>query len=69
VSRGAVPAAYADCGALTRLCGNCGAGPNDFCAFPDGSERHIPCNVRMKPVRGPVGDLDGNTASAGVSDE
>ena len=45
MSKGPVFAAYAD-GALNRRCGNCGAEPSQFCTFPDGTQRHVPCVVR-----------------------
>lgn len=50
MSRGPVMEAYAD-GALERRCGNCGAEPSQFCIFPDGTRRHIPCLVRSRERR------------------
>lgn len=48
-SRGPVLDAYAETDALSRPCPRvkgCGAPVNDFCTFPDGSTRHIPCIAR-----------------------
>lgn len=48
-SRGAVIQAYADTDALERDCHppkGCGVKAGDFCVFPDGSQRHIPCISR-----------------------
>lgn len=37
---------YAD-GAIDRPCTNCGAQPLDFCRWPNGEFRKIPCTQRL----------------------
>jgi hypothetical protein len=43
----AVTPAYIQTNALARGCPNCEAVVGEFCVFPDGSERHVPCVGRM----------------------
>lgn len=54
MSRGAVPAAYAETNALSRLCGCCRAEPNVFCTnLSTGELSHAPCVSRTKnPTEG-----------------
>ncbi|MCX2931373.1 hypothetical protein ORI20_13900 [Mycobacterium sp. CVI_P3] len=53
-SRGAVIEAYVDTEALDHKCpkpkGGCGADLGEFCHHPDGTERKMPCPVRI-PAR------------------
>jgi len=52
-SSGAVIEAYVDTDALDRECHppkGCGAKPGDFCVFPGGSQKHIPCISRTTGV-------------------
>lgn len=55
-SRGAVLDTYAETGADAYHCpepkGGCGAEPNELCHHPDGTERKMPCPVRI-PARTP----------------
>lgn len=44
----AVTAAYVETNALERDCPNCAAVVGEFCTFPDGSERHLPCFARVR---------------------
>lgn len=44
----AVHQAYIDTNALERDCPNCKAVVGEFCVFPDGSERHVPCCGRIR---------------------
>jgi hypothetical protein len=39
----AIRQAYADSGALTVTCPNCGAAPEQWCTRPDGRVRCVPC--------------------------
>lgn len=45
-STGAVAELYADDGAIDRHCGKCGAKPLEFCRWPNGTERRMPCGGR-----------------------
>lgn len=53
-SPGAVVDAYLETEALDHHCpqpkGGCGASPGEFCHHPDGTERKMPCPVRI-PAR------------------
>lgn len=50
-SRGPVITAYVDTDALDYACpkpkGGCGAGLGEFCTHPDGTQRKMPCPVRL----------------------
>lgn len=46
----AVTHAYVDTNALERACPNCKAVVGEFCVFPDGSERHVPCVARVRVI-------------------
>jgi hypothetical protein len=48
---GPVIEAYAETDALGRPCPKppgCGVEKNEFCVFPDGTQRHHPCVIRTK---------------------
>lgn len=50
ITKGPVITAYVDTGALDFECGNCLAGPGEFCRHDDkhgGAERKMPCPKRI----------------------
>lgn len=54
-AKGPVLEAYADTDALERACSppprGCGVAVGEFCVFPDGTTRHIPCVARLSGDR------------------
>lgn len=49
-STGGILETYVDDDAIGRHCTDCGAQPLQFCRWPDGTERKIPCLSRLKPA-------------------
>lgn len=63
IARKPVIEAYVDTEALDHVCpkpkGGCGAQLGEFCHHPNGTERIIPCPVRVPPRPNPEIDGDG----------
>ncbi|OBB33058.1 hypothetical protein A5792_11555 [Mycolicibacterium peregrinum] len=52
------PIATAYDGALSVTCGNCGAGPGDYCIKESGQLRRTPCVTRCRAITPEVGSVD-----------